>query len=45
MIQSRLATLHELQTVYGLTDLYDFLELIAVDVCNDRRMKQGPRRV
>nr|WP_255701749.1 transcription elongation factor GreA [Bordetella sp. LUAb4] len=30
-----MATLHELQTVYGSQDLYDMLEVIAVDVHNE----------
>lgn len=32
----RLATLHELQTVYGVQDLYDFLEVMKVDEFNQR---------
>lgn len=32
----RLATLHELQTVYGIEDLYDFLEVIRIDAFNQR---------
>ena len=28
--EPRLATLHELQTVYSLEDLYDFLEILEV---------------
>lgn len=31
-----MATLHELQTVYGLEDLYDLLEIISVDIHNQR---------
>ena len=34
MISSRLATLKELQTVLGVQDLYDLLEVIAVDRAN-----------
>lgn len=34
MISSRLATLNELQTVLGVEDLYDLLEVIAVDRYN-----------
>lgn len=34
MISSRLATLKELQTFYGVEDLYTFLEVIAVDNYN-----------
>ena len=32
----RLATLHELQTVYGTRDLFDFLELMSVQQFNER---------
>jgi hypothetical protein len=45
VVSSRLATLHELQTSLGVRDLYDLLEILAVDICNDRRIKQAPRRV
>jgi hypothetical protein len=31
-----LATLHELQTVYGVLDLYNLLEIAAVDAANVR---------
>lgn len=34
MISSRLATLNELQTVLGVEDLYDLIEVIAVDRYN-----------
>lgn len=34
IISRGLATLHELQTVYGSEDLYDLLEIIAVDDYN-----------
>lgn len=34
MISSKLATLHELQTVYGVEDLYNLLEIVAVDNYN-----------
>jgi hypothetical protein len=30
-VSSRYATLHELQTVYGLEDMWDLLEILAVD--------------
>ena len=30
-MSSRLATLHELQTIYGAEDLYELLEVVAVD--------------
>ena len=34
MYSSRLATLHELDTVYGVEDMYDLIEVIAVDALN-----------
>jgi hypothetical protein len=34
VISSRLATLVELQTVLGVEDLYDLIEVIAVDRAN-----------
>lgn len=36
MISSRLATLVELDTVYGVRDLYLLLEVLAVDGANRR---------
>ena len=33
-MRAKLATLHELQTIYNLEDLYDLLELAAVDSYN-----------
>lgn len=36
MIGSRLATLHELDTVYGVEDLYDLIEVVMVDADNSR---------
>ena len=38
MISSRLATLHELDTVYGVEDLYDMLEVLRIDAHNKRLM-------
>jgi len=35
-----MATLHELQTVYSLGDLYDMLEVIAVDNHNQAVARQ-----
>lgn len=35
MISAKLATLHELQTMYGTKDLYDLLEIAAVDAHNE----------
>lgn len=36
LISSRLATLAELQTVYGVEDAYNLLEVLSVDVNNER---------
>jgi hypothetical protein len=36
IIIKKLATLYELQTIYGLEDVYDMLELIAVDNRNQQ---------
>lgn len=37
MISHRLATRHELETVYGLEDLYDFVEILVTDAYNRRQ--------
>lgn len=39
-ISRRLATLHELDTVYSAEDLYDLLEVSAVDSINERILNQ-----
>lgn len=44
LISARVATLHELQTVYGLRDAYDMLEVVAVDRYNTAAVNQ-PRSV
>lgn len=36
LVSSGKATLHELQTVYGLADAYDMLEIVSVDLHNER---------
>jgi len=36
VVSSRLATLHELSTVYGTEDLHAFIEIIVVDSFNGR---------
>jgi 4-diphosphocytidyl-2C-methyl-D-erythritol kinase len=41
VVSKGLATLHELDTVYGTQDLYDMLEIIAVDAHNERVMRQA----
>ena len=40
VISHRLATLHELGTVYGMEDVYDMLEVIAVDALNEPRAEE-----
>jgi hypothetical protein len=35
-VSSELATLHELQTVYGAQDAYNLLEVLNVDLFNKR---------
>jgi hypothetical protein len=40
IVSHKLATLHELQTVYGAQDLYDLLEIIVVDGHNERVMSE-----
>lgn len=35
VINAKLATLHELQTIYGIRDLADFQEIIKVNQFND----------
>jgi hypothetical protein len=40
-VSSRLATLTELDTVYGVEDVYDMLEIIAVDAQNEERANRG----
>lgn len=41
MISKRLATLHELGSVYGTKDLYDMLEIIIVDNHNAQQLAKG----
>jgi hypothetical protein len=42
VVSRRMATLHELQTVYGAEDLYNMLEIMVVDAYNERALsKQG----
>ncbi len=40
VVSAKLATLHELDTVYGLTDLYDMLEILMTDAHNQRVMAE-----
>lgn len=43
VVSSKLATLRELQSVYDLEDLYNFLEIIAVDLYNRRKIENARR--
>jgi hypothetical protein len=36
VVSARIATLHELQTVYGIADLYLLAEVLKVDAFNER---------
>jgi hypothetical protein len=38
------ATLHELDTVYGVEDLYDLLEVLRVDAHNKALVRAAMRR-
>ena len=44
VVSAGLATLHELQTVYGTRDLYDLLEVVAVDRFNQRKLIEAQQR-
>ena len=41
VISSKMATLHELDTIYGTEDLYDMLEILAVDAYNQRKAQKA----
>ena len=36
VVNSKLATLHELETVYGLEDLYNLYEIILIKTANEQ---------
>jgi len=40
VVSRRLATLHELDTVYGAEDMYNMLELLVVDSFNQRVLNE-----
>lgn len=42
VVSSGRATLHELDTVYGVEGLYDLLEIVAVDAHNARVLSEKP---
>ncbi len=35
LLSKRMATLHELDTVYGVQDVYDMLEVVTIDDYNN----------
>jgi len=37
VVNSRLATLHELETVYGSEDLFNLYEIIIIKVANEQK--------
>lgn len=37
-INAKVATLHEMQTIYGLEDVYDMLEVVSVNNHNEHVM-------
>ena len=43
-VSSRLATLHELQTVYGAEDMYRMIEVAVVDAHNRNVMSKAAER-
>lgn len=42
-ISAKVASLNDLQTVYGLEDMYDLLEIAIVDSHNQDLMMKEPR--
>lgn len=45
VVYARLATLIELQTVYGLDDMYNLFEILAVNRENERRVSEWQSRM
>lgn len=43
IISLRMATLRELQTVYGIRDVYDMIEVAVVDAHNRRVLEERTR--
>jgi len=43
LISTKMATLHELQTVYGMEDVMDMLEILMVDNKNRQTMERAAR--
>ena len=43
VVSHKMATLNELQTVYGLEDVYDMIEVILVDNHNQQVIERAAR--
>jgi len=41
LVSRRMATLHELQTVYGVEDAYNMMEIIMIDDYNNQPVKSS----
>jgi len=41
VVSSKLVTLHELDTIYGVEDLYDLLEILIINAHNEQVMKDN----
>lgn len=41
-ISHKVATLHEMQTVYSIADVYDLLEIVNVDAHNQKLLNPTP---
>lgn len=44
VVSAKMATLHELDTVYGVMDLYDILEIMSVDNYNQALAREQQAR-
>ena len=40
VVSAKMATLHELETVYSMEDVYDMLEILYIDNENQRRIQR-----
>lgn len=43
VVNSRLATLNELQTIYSLEDLYNLYEIVIIKIANQQKMYKKAR--
>ena len=41
LVSKRMATLRDLQEFYGTQDIYDMLEIVAIDAHNDSIMREA----